>query len=51
MMCYLCISQSVAAGALHEIKHKVHNQDANKVQGEAECFISIEATCLVHYFA
>ena len=29
--------------SLRNIKHKAHSQDANKAQGEAECFISIKA--------
>ena len=31
--------------ALHEIKHELHSQDANKAPGEVKCFISIEAMC------
>ena len=36
--------------ALHQIKHEVHGQDANIIQGKAKCFISIEAaqTALQH---
>ena len=30
--------------ALHEIIHEAHGQDANKTQGKAKFFISIEAT-------
>jgi len=37
--------------AMCEIKHKVHEQDANKARGEAEGFINIKATRWVFYFA
>ena len=36
--------------AIHKVKHKTCSQGANKVQDEAECFISIEVACQVLYF-
>ena len=34
---------AVSAMYIHKTKHDGHGQDANKAQGEAECFIGIEA--------
>ena len=33
------ISLSMATSAICKIKHEAHGRDANKAQGEAECFI------------
>ena len=40
---YVYICKIIAASVLCEIKQNVHSQNANKAQGKAECFISIEA--------
>ena len=39
------------ARALRNIKHEARGRHANKAQGKAECFISIEAACRVLYSA
>ena len=40
----------MATSAIHKIKHEAHGRDASKAQGEAECFIGIEAAHNVLYF-
>ena len=35
---------------IHKIKHEARGRDANKAQGEAECFTSIKSVHRVLYF-